>query len=400
MHTEVLLRTMARNQGRGLVDLNWQSEMVLHGASNYHRELIEVPEVLGWALTPTAPFVMNTDSYSWSAMIKLTVPSSTVWAAIGTLRIQLSPMPGNEFIIDKNPTTNFVRYEGRLWGREVATTVSTSGSTLTTTVNTPTSGGLTWTGGQNLITFDAGGLTGKEGQCILLPGVDISGQNQRTYINQVIDDTHAAVDDFWWGNGPGGTQTTFSDTVAVSIGGQMFIADDARAQVDVVITWGGTNVYRGQITGFTDANTVTLTPAPPSLTGQAAVMWLGRVSVPATVTTMASTGLTASLFISFNRDVLSVRSAGSTKIFRGVVERWGGRIYPKFSCTTAGTVSVDFTNLYADRDCYFMPSGTVWDIWGTGDFGYAAGGGGGHDTSTLAERLTRPAYEALDLCTT
>ena len=173
MFTEILLRTMARNQNRGLVDLNWQSEQVLHGASNFHRELQELPQVLGWAFSTTNPFMMNTDCYSWSAQVKLTA-ASAVWTAVGALHIRLSPMPGNSFIIDVDPVANMIRYEGRLWGRTVPTTVTTSGSTLTTVVGTASNGTLTWTGGQNAITLSSGGFTGKAGQCILLPGRSIS----------------------------------------------------------------------------------------------------------------------------------------------------------------------------------------------------------------------------------
>ena len=82
----------------------------------------------------------------------------------------------------------------------------------------------------------------------------------------MLTDTTAVVDDFWWGNPPGGTQSTFSGTVNATIGGQQFIPDDARATVDAVLTLGTNSIYRGKITGYTNANTVTLTPAPPALT--------------------------------------------------------------------------------------------------------------------------------------
>lgn len=398
IYAEVLLRTMAKRLGYGLVDLSWQSEQVLHGASNLHRELQELPEVNGWSLTNANPFQLMTDCYSWSWEADFS--ATGVWAALGRITINLSPMPGNVFLLDADPATGHLRYEGRLWGREVATTVSTSGATITTTAGTTLSSGtLTWVSGQMQVTFSGGGLTGRAGQCIMLPGLDISSQNERTYISQVINDTTAVLDDWWWGAAPGAAAATFSGTVTPICGGQMFIAADAAATADVVMTWGGTNVYRGQITGFTNANTATLSPAPPSLTGQAVTMWIGRASVPATVTTQTTTGNSFSLRTSFNKDVLSLRyNSLTTHFFKGVVERYGGRFAPSISISGAGPVTTNFINLYADRDVYFMPSGTMYDIWGNNDANMSIGGGGGHYPSTAAERMTLRAYEALDLC--
>jgi hypothetical protein len=228
-----------------------------------------------------------------------------------------------------------------------------------------------------------------------LPGLDISGQTERTYINQVITDTTAVVDDFWWGTSAGHSLATFTGAVTATMGGQMFIAADAAAQADVVMTWGTNSVYRGKITGFTNANTITLSPAPPALTGQAVQFWIGRVSVPATTTTINATGTTGNLYLSFNKDVFSYRDSLTSCRFRGVVEHWGGRFYPRF--TVSGSVTADFVNLYADRDVYYLPSGTISDLCG-GDNNYSSGGGGGHDPSVLAERITRRVYEALDFC--
>jgi hypothetical protein len=392
---EVLLRSMAKAQGIGLVDLSWQSEQIMHGASNYHRELQQLPDFKGYALAPATPFTVAMHCYAWS--MQITMNATGVWASAGQVIVSLSPMPGNVFIIDADTSVNRVRYEGRLWGRAVTTTVSTSGGTLTTTPGTALPAGtLTWPMGNNQLTFAGGGFTGRAGQCILLPGLDVSGQNQRTYLNQVISDTTAVVDDFWLGAPPGSGLNTFSGTVTPTVGGQQFIADDARAQVDVVMTW-GTSSYRGKITGFTDANTVTLTPAPPALTGQVVQMWIGRISVPQTTSTIASTGNTFNLYLSLNEDVLSVRDSLTHKIFRGTVERWGNRYCPTISVTGSG-ITADFINLYGDRDVYYTPMGSIMDIHGNADQNFSGGGGGGHDPSILAERLVRRAYEALDFC--
>ena len=52
-------------------------------------------------------------------------------------------------------------------------------------------------------------------------------------------------------------------------------------------------------------------------------MWLGKVSVPATTTTVAATGSFVNLYFSFNRDIFSVRNSLTNKLFR-VLSSAGG----------------------------------------------------------------------------
>jgi len=395
-HTEVLVRTMARTQGFGCVDLQSYSEQAVFGASNYHRELQQLPEVNGWSLTPANPFTCYIDCYSWSIGVVMSA-ASAVWPLIGSFRVPLSPMPGNEFIIDYDTTANVLRYEARLWGREVATTVTTSGSTLSTTAGTATTGTLTWPAFQNAITsFTGGGFTGTTGQCVLLPGLDVNGQAQRTYVNSVVSDTVAVFDDFWQGNAPGSGNQTFASSVTLTIGGQMFLPVDVDAATDIVMKW-GTSEYRGKITGFTSNNTVTVSPAPPALTNQAVTMWLGRISVPRTNTVQSSNGTSTTLLLSFNRDEFSFRNSLTSCLFRGPVERYGVRYAPRFRITGTGPVTANFTDIYGDRDVFFTPVGTPMDIQ-SGDANASGGGGGFHDSSLTSERINRLAYEALDLC--
>jgi hypothetical protein len=396
-HTEVLIRTMAKTQAVGCVDLQSFSEQVMFGASCYHRELQELPEGPTWSLTPANPFLILVDSHSFSAELILSGGGSQVWPLIGKLHIGLSPMPGNTFIIDADTSANVLRYEARLWGREVTTTVSTSGATLTTATGVSSTGALTWAAFTNQLTYAAGGFTGKAGQCVLMPGLDVNGQSQRTYINQVINDTTAVMDDFWWGNPPGSGNATFSNSVTLTMGGQVFLPVDVDAGVDVVMTWGTNSEYRGKITGYTSANTVTLTPAPPALTNQVVQMWLGRISIPRTNTVQSSLGTSHTLLLSFNRDEFSWRNSLTSCLFRGAVERYGVRFAPRFRITGAGPVTTSFTNLYGDRDVYFSPSGTAADII-AGDPNFSGGGGAYHDPSLTSERIVRPVYEALDLC--
>lgn len=397
--SHVLLRSMAHVQGLGFIDQSTRSEMVMHGASNFHRDLRQLPDVMGFSLTPATPFTYMADCSSWSMVLHLS--ATNVWTAIGSLRVSLSPMPGNEFVVDVDPVTARLRYEARLWGRSCPTTVTTSGSTITTAAGAAmTTGTMTWVAGQNVVNIQAGGCNGLTvGECIYFPGIGLNGQHQRSYVNRIIDDTHVVVDDFWQGQ-PGGSQSTptFTGTVTPIHGGQTFLNDDARAQCDVYMRW-GTSEYRGKITGFTDANHATLTPAPPALTNQAVQMWIGRSSVPPVVSSVGSGLSTVTVKYSYNRDIFSLRIGGSvstTFMFRGPVERWGNRYSPKVSITGAGPVTCDFQNLFGDRDLYFLPLRSIVDAVGTGDVNSGVDGGGPHAGSITEGAFIRRVFEALD----
>lgn len=403
MFGEMLIRSLARVNHKGLIDISWPSEQAMNGTDEMHRELVQIPQVsTAFTLAAATPFQMAVEVSAFSGTFSLTSSSgSALWTAVGALSFALSPMPGNVLVLDNDPANGRLRVEPRVWGNSVTTVVSTSGSTLTTTAGTSSTGTLVWISDQTQMTHSGAPFTGSAGQCMLLAGLGLNGANERTFVNKVINSTTAVTDDFWWGAPAGPGINTYNASSTVTIGGMQFIAADAVAQVDVVMTWGTSNVYRGKITGFVNANTVTLTPTPPSLTGQTVTFWLGQtMGAKTTAAIAASSGSATQTFsVSLVGTELSVGvTNGSPGIYRGHVGRWGNKFYPRISVSGAGSVSLTASNLFADKPVYYRPVGTPYELWGTSTNASQGGGAWPHPASLTAVRSTQRAMDAADFC--
>jgi hypothetical protein len=404
-------RGFAAKYGYGLIDIEGRSMPSLYGWDVNRRWLRRVPS---WThtLAPTTPAIIPARSRAWRGQIRLTgADGATIWAAVGTLRFQLSPRPDNYLEITTNGSgylTTFVQ----TWGRAVETTTSiTNGATtLTTSGQTSITDDLIWALGRTSVTIGSAGtgpLSGAyDGACLLFPDTDYGTQPQRTFIEKVIGDNIARVDD------PGPyVRTAYSASGTCYIGGMMFVAHDAHAKSDIIITDGSGNIHKTKITGFTDRNTVTLQDAWPytTLSSATATIWVGHIAEDtATSAINAGNDLGANAVLDFSvlgnhvlvryvvgsilNEALN-RPAEPPVLFNKVTIKGGGPFLPRVDCTGAG-LSIEFRNLWVDNDMLFMPPATRRVMISTSDAATQWGGDGGHPSGPWGETVLRPIYDA------
>ena len=414
--TQRLLRTMAAHQGLGLIDYDPHSSLQAFGTSTEHVALRLIPGFTA-DFSPSAPITLNTHCNDYSVQLRMNSANGAVaWKAVGSLTFSLSPQPGNVMIVDTDPATGVLRYEARLWGRAVQTTVTVSGTTLKTSPGTGFTGTLNWIGTTTQCELgpSPGPFTGTVGQCALLPGADTFGGTMRTFVNTVVSDSVAVMDDFLFNvRAAQAGQTRYSSSCEAVIGGMMFVPLDADAQVDVVIPGAGVagGEYRGKIVGYTDANQVTISPAvSTTLTAASVALFLGRISVPKTTTTIAATTdrgrWAANPIVDFSvqggrlqlryQPPRQVNIQGTYRAFIGTVERFGGRFCPTITPSATGPASITVANVFVDDQMLYMPEATPWELHSAGSRYYQYGGGGAHSSSLLAERVATRVLNAQD----
>lgn len=406
-------RGVSAKYGYGLIDIEGRAMATQWGFDPGRRWLRRIP-LWNHALAPTTPAVIPTRCRAWRGRLQFTGASgSAVWTAIGTLRIGLSARPDNYMEITTNGSgylTTFVQS----WGRSVSSTVSiTNGATtLVSNGQTAITDDLAWVIRRTACvigTEGAGPLTGAyDGKCLLWPGTDYGSQPQRTFIEKVIGDAVARVDD----TGPI-VQTNYSGNATVYIGGMMFVSHDAHAKSDIIITDGSGNIHKTKITGFTDRNTVTLQDAWPytTLSSATATIWVGHIAEDtATSTIDAGNDLGADPVLEFSvlgnhvlvryivgsiLDEGAGRPAEPPILFNKVTIRGGGPFLPKVECTGAG-LTVEMGNMWVDDDMLFKPGGTRRLLRGSADTTASSqwGGQSSHAAGPWGELVYRPVYDA------
>lgn len=405
-------RGMAAKYGYGLIDVEGRAMATQWGFDPTRRWLRRIPSY-SHALAPTTPVVIPTRCRATRVRMQLTgADGATVWDAIGTMRIQLSPRPDNymEISVDNSGyLTTFVQ----TWGRAVETTTSiTNGATtLTTSGQTAITDALAWSVNRSHCVIGSSGTaplsSGMNGKCLLFPGTDYGSQPQRTFIEKVIGTHVARVDD----QGPI-RQAAYSATATCYIGGMMFVEHDAHAKSDIIITDGSGNVHKTKITGFTDRNTVTLQDAWPytTLSSATATIWVGHIAEDtATSTIDAYNDAGANPVLEFsilNNQVLvryivgsilndaAGRPAEPPILFNKVTIRGGGPFLPTVNCTGVG-LTVAMSNLWVDDDMLFKPGGTRRLLRGAADTTASSqwGGQASHAAGPWAELVYRPVYD-------
>lgn len=406
-------RGLSAKYGYGLIDIEGRAMATQWGFDPTRRWLRRIPS---WshALAPTTPIVMPTRSRAVRARLQFTgADGATVWDDIGTLRIRLSQRPDNYMEIAVNGSgflTTFVQS----WGRSVASTASiTNGAaTLVSNGQTAITDDLAWTIRRTTCTIGAvgtGPLTSAyDGKCLLFPGTDYNSQPQRTFIEKVIGDAVARVDD----QGPI-KQTSYSANATCYIGGMMFVEHDAHAKSDIIITDSFGNIHKTKITGFTDRNTVTLQDVWPytTLSSDASTIWVGHIAedtVTSTIDAYGDAGANPVLEFSIvNNHVLVRYILGSILndslgrpaeppiLFNKVTIRGGGPFLPRVECTGTG-LTVVLSNLWVDDDMLFKVGGTRRLLRGASDDTASSqwGGQASHAAGPWGELVYRPIYDA------
>jgi hypothetical protein len=409
-----LIRTMAQCQGIGLIDYDPLSSLEAFGYSLEDRALRFIPG-FATALAAGSGAALNIGCLDFSMHLTPQAASgAAAWAALGTLTVALSPQPGNVLILDTDPVSGVLRYEVHTWGRAVPTTVTVSGTTLTTGVGSTYSGTLDWTGSENQLRLGTspGPFTGTTGLCALLPGADTFGATMRTFINAALSDTLAVMDDFLWNEPPSGT-TPISQPCSATIGGMMFHPLDDDAAVDIIIPGAGVagGEYRGKVVEYIGPNQVQISPAVSTpLTNAQVNLFLGRICVPKASTTIPAAtdpGANPVVTVAAQAGRLQVTYQatsiwnihGAQRAFYGNVERFGGRFYPSLAASATGPLSVVIDNLFVDDDVTAMPQATPWELHSTGSNFYQYGGGSSHTSSLLADRVAKRVLNAQDFAT-
>lgn len=370
------------------------------------------------AMTPSSPIVFPGRARAWKARVRLIGANGTaIWGGAETLRVVLSSRPDNYLEIGTN-ASGFLTTRVQSWGRSVATTTSiTNGATtLTTSGQSSYTQALAWSVRRSSLTIGASGsgplTSGHNGKCLLFPGTDYGSQPQRTFIEKIINDNTARVDDF----GPI-EQNNYSSTATAYIGGMMFVEHDATAKTDIIITDGSGNIHKTKITGFTSRTQVTIQdPWPyPTLSSASATIWAGHTSQD-TVTTAIDArddaGADPFFIIAVSGAHVAVRYAvGSIiddvndrpvevpEVLNKNVIRGHGPYQPRIECTGVG-LTADVSNAWMDTDdaMLFRTVGTQRWLRGSPD-NYKWGGEASHGAGPLYAAVWLPVCEAQDFST-
>lgn len=408
-----IMRGAHAKYGYGLLDFNARAMAAQWGWDPTRRPQRRIPNYTH-TISPTAPLVIPTRARSWGARLNLIgADGATVWGDLGKLRIQLSNRPDNYVEIGVDASgylTAFVQ----TWGRAVETTTSiTNGATtLTTSGQSSITDDLAWSVKRSALTIGTSGSgplsSAMDGQCLLFPGTDYNSQPQRTFIEKVIGDNVARVDDF----GPVRRQA-YSANATCYIGGMMFVSHDAHAKSDIIITDGSGNVHKTKITGFTSRTQVTLQDAWPytTLSSATATIWVGHICDEVTTTIDAEGDAGANPYLRFSVDgshlilryavgsIINEASGYPIEVpilFNGMVLRGHGPYLPVIRCTGAGA-DIDVSNAWVDADMLFRRAGTQRYLRGTADAPlstYVYGGEASHASGPLAEAVWRPVYDS------
>lgn len=406
-------RGLSAKYGYGLIDVEGRAMATMWGFDPTRRWLRRIPS---WshALAPTTPIVLPTRSRAVRARLQFTgADGETVWDDIGKLRIRLSQRPDNYLEIgvdDSGFLTTFVQS----WGRAVESTASiTSGqTTLVSDGQDAITDDLAWVIRRTTCSIGAVGSgplsSAYDGMCLLFPGTDYGSQPQRTFIEKVIGDAVARVDD------PGPIrQSSYSANATCYIGGMMFVEHDAHAKSDIIITDGSGNVHKTKITAFTDRNTVTLQDAWPytTLSSDTVTIWVGHIAedtATSTIDAYNDAGANPVLEYSIMNNHVLVRyilgsilddslgrPAEPPILFNKVTIRGGGPFLPRVECTGTG-LTVALSNLWVDDDMLFKVGGTRRVLRGAADTTASSqwGGQASHAAGPWGELVYRPVYDA------
>jgi len=406
-------RGLSAKYGYGLIDIEGRAMATQWGFDPGRLWLRRIP-TWSHALATTTPAVIPTRCRAWRGRLQFTgADGATVWDAIGKLRIGLSARPDNYLEICVNSSgylTTFVQS----WGRSVESTVSiTNGATtLVSNGQTAITDDIAWSLRRTGCVIGSSGTaplsSAYDGKCLLWPGTDYGSQPQRTFIEKVINDHTARVDD----TGPV-VQSNYSANATVYIGGMLFVVHDAHAKSDIIITDGSGNIHKTKIVGFTDRNTVTLQDAWPytTLSSATATIWVGHIAEDtATSTIDAYNDAGADPVLEFSvlgNHVLVRYVVGSildegnmwpvepAVLFNKVTIRGGGPFLPKVECTGAG-LTVEMGNMWVDEDMLFKPGATRRVLRGSPDSTASSqwGGQASHAAGPWAELVYRPVYDA------
>lgn len=398
---------LARQLNFGVLDLSTYSEVV-HNGWDQRRRLERITPSKSAPVSAAVPWTIDDLVRDWSAQLTLVGASGAgVWAAFGKLQCRLSLREDNLLFVDTDLSGN-LRVAIQDWGAAVQTpcTLGSGGTTLTTSGQASFTGGVQWSEFTQYL--DVGEPTGpwtgaNAGQCIIVPGADANGYDQRTFLTH-ISDTFLA----WTPDRPGGGGLPLT-TETVQFGGMMFVPADATAKTDIVITDQFGHSLTTQIVGYTNRNTVTLRdpwPYAALTSGNPATVWVGRYTLAPTSTTIPAgtdPGANPMLQVTVKGRRLTVRYTIGAGVFwssplvafDGIIPRHTGEFVPLIYATGSGTIQGEA--IWVDDESLSMPAGTFMELLGDKSTnGWRWGGQGGHPSSWNGESSTRVTMAAND----
>ena len=240
------------------------------------------------------------------------------------------------------------------------------------------------------------------GSCIYLPTGNGSGAPWRSWIIRYVDDKHVYLADPLRFSGSLTTQNAL-------IGGLSFIPEDAygtNIQIPGAGAAGAT--LDTTITGYTDAQHVTLAASAGTSVTTSTSIWVGHISARGSLATASiPTGTTAASQPSFTFEVMENYLVVAYNYFTGKtpqgdlvrtnIVRFGGSYVPHFWCSgTGGTASVTFTVVAIDDPILTMPELLDYEAWApdtTSSYEYG-GSGTGHMAAGLGPTVYEPVARA------
>jgi len=366
-------------------------------------------------ISPTLPLSWPCRCRDFGGNINL--PGSTGaagWAGGQQFDFQVSTQQENIFRIGCNAAGHLTVY-AQTWGMRISTpcTIGLGSTSLAVAAPTVTFNGSIVLGGRTNYRYIVATPVSGSGpfdsttdfKSILVPNGGYNQSLQRFFLRE-----HASDQVAWMGDVPNNTIDTLGVTETITIGAHQFVPFDATAQSDIVFFFSDGTAFRTKITGYTDAQHVTLAdPFPRDLSGGLTLdVFVGRISLPETDTGIAVTTDTnpgAWIGFSFKGDQVIVRYAigshASTMnevpvAYSGVIERFGGYFNPLLTPAVSATLTLD--RCWVDAIMPFTPSLTVWEARGIQDTNadLAFGGSPAHPSSRWGELIGRPVIAVQD----
>lgn len=403
------LRSFARCNRIGLFDLGTTIALSTDGWAPEHLTLRQVPPLLLGEAGPTTPYSARYLCRDFYVAIRLGDESESgeaFWARTGGLSISLSQKCDNRLWLGPD-TRGHLQVCAVSWGMPVPTSyaIDAASRQLTTfeheTVALPgkplrvaAPGFGIWSDGKF--------RNDMVGKCLLIPAIGFQDADYRTTIQSITNDQNVFACD---GNASATPARMFH------VGGQMFMASDASAGVDILVggagrdnhllTGSGTLVTRCEYDGFRDFRTVQI-EAPPRTTLDHAtgLVFVGAIvqaptyDKPVQVAQDAGNGAILTVRVQGTRARVGYVRGGQkgmdwrttlrnheSVVWEGEIERMGGPFVPRVWSTRPATV--EMVDVWIGERSIFMPELTHREVWGVGDpeCTWATGG----DTSHMSQ---------------
>lgn len=427
----VFHRSVARTKGYGIIDIARHAAYALRGWCEDALPMKYVACPPAATVTAISPLLIPYLCRDFFAVVVLGTPAqdgATVWSG-GNIRVGLSVKPDNVLNLSADDS-GYLNVSAITWGKVVSTplTLEARGTELTTSGQSSIE-----TAGYSYLTISppsyyayfgggAGVPAGSTGLCFLAGGTSNNSSDYRSWIVSQNGNGFLTFCDANY-------QPSHKAPACLYVGGQMFTAQDATAEADVIVQGAGStahpltgaNSLATTVAGYSTAFSITLAApnANAALSGSYNV-FVGRISVKPTYSQAVRVGADAGA-----QPALVIRKSGTRvkvsyvlggrgwadprtvvqrhglPVWEGEAELFGGPFAPKIfadSPTAMQVVQLMIDDRSADLR---QPVMTMQQAFGmiSPDYGYAHGGDGGHPSQVFLNTIVKEVTVSEDLTT-